>query len=94
MVTGSGPGDNSIFLWDFSDAFLEKEMHGHDGSVWALKVDWESAHKAVEEAMGVGVFNEDFGEEKPLAPGPKGKAKKRKRKRPEGCYTILLRPGL
>lgn len=54
MVSGGGPGDNAIHLWDMDDGWLETVINGHDGSVWNVFVDWEEAHRArreLEEAL-------------------------------------------
>merc|ERR1719394_1742575 len=49
MVTGAGPGDNAVRLWDLTDGFCVNEIDGHDGSIWNVFVDWEVAHKAKRE---------------------------------------------
>merc|ERR1712203_947825 len=61
MVSGAGPGDNTIRLWDFSDGYCVHEIFGHEGSVWACSVDWATAHRAAQEALGIGVDEEQDG---------------------------------
>lgn len=55
MVSGAGPGDNCIRVWDFSDGFCAQEIFGHEGSVWGVSADWATAHRAVAEVHGIGV---------------------------------------
>mmetsp|Transcript_42067 Transcript_42067/g.72880 ORF Transcript_42067/g.72880 Transcript_42067/m.72880 type:complete len:310 (-) Transcript_42067:24-953(-) len=44
MVSGAGPCDNGIRLWDFDGGehgpYCEKLMEEHEGTVWGLSVDW------------------------------------------------------
>lgn len=51
MLTGVAPG----WSQDFEDGYVESEIQGHEGSVRAVAVDWETAHKALEASKGIGL---------------------------------------
>eukprot|EP00927_Polykrikos_kofoidii_P002948 TRINITY_DN11171_c0_g1_i1.p1 TRINITY_DN11171_c0_g1~~TRINITY_DN11171_c0_g1_i1.p1 ORF type:complete len:227 (-),score=52.80 TRINITY_DN11171_c0_g1_i1:30-710(-) len=64
MVSGAGPGDNDILLFDLFDGFCEVKLHGHDGSVWQVFVDWELAHRAKREMQeALKVDRDDYEDE-------------------------------
>eukprot|EP00913_Durusdinium_trenchii_P034868 g32616.t1 len=57
-------------VWDRPDGFVESVITGHEGSVWAVAVDWDCAHKALEASKGIGLQPKQQGEEEPRTARP------------------------